>query len=189
AAFTDLEEYFSDQGKLSETVNFEFEVKKPEAEVFEDTYSITAGDDPTDKDYLGLAWHVADATDALDSYGLKVLEEILLGNNQAPLKKALLDAEIGGDIFGGAVEVGFPTTFFVAAKYSDTQKMMKFNEVLIETLQSLVENGIDPELIEASLNKITFQTKEAAISEDNPRGVLYAITALSTWLYGEDPYV
>src|SRR5699024_11710080 len=85
--------------------------------------------------------------------------------------------------------LGYPTAFFISAKYSDTQKMTKFNDVLNETLQSLVENGIDPELIEASLNKITFQTKEAAISEDNPRGVLYAITALSTWLYGEDHYV
>lgn len=189
AAFTDLEEYFSGQGKLSETVNFEFEVKKPEAEVFEDTYSITAGDDPTDKDYLGLAWHVADATDALDSYGLKVLEEILLGNNQAPLKKALLDAEIGGDIFGGADEVGFPTTFFVAAKYSDVDKLEDFNEIVKDTLTDLTQNGIDKELISAALNKITFSTKEAAISEDNPRGVLYAITALSTWLYDESPFV
>src|SRR5699024_3492098 len=75
------------------------------------------------------------------------------------------------------------------AKYSDAEKMPKFNEVLTETLQNLVEKGIDQDLIEAALNKITFQTKEAAISEDNPRGVLYAITALSTWLYGEDPYV
>lgn len=188
-AFADLEEYFSGHGKLSEEINLAFDLSQPEAIEFEDSYSITAGDDPKDKDYLAIGWHVADPTQALDSFGLKVLEEILLGNNQSPLKKALLDANIGGDIDGGSEELGYPTAFFVSAKYSDTQKMMKFNEVLIETLQSLVENGIDPELIEASLNKITFQTKEAAISEDNPRGVLYAITALSTWLYGEDPYV
>ncbi len=56
---------------------------------FEDTYSITAGgDDPTDKDYLAIGWHVSDPTQALDSFGLKVLEEILLGNNQSPLKKS-----------------------------------------------------------------------------------------------------
>src|SRR5699024_748588 len=170
----------------AEEINLAFDLSQPEAIEFEDSYSITAGDDPKDKDYLAIGWHVADPTQALDSSGLKVLEEILLGNNQSPLKKALLDANIGGDIDGGSEELGYPTAFFVSAKYSDTQKMMKFNEVLIETLQSLVENGIDPELIEASLNKITFQTKEAAISEDNPRGVLYAITALQYWFYGED---
>ena len=188
-AFKDLEEYFSGKGKLSETIDLSFSANTPEATQFEDTYSITEGDDPTDKDFLGLAWHVADPTDALDGYGLKVLEEILLGNNQAPLKKALLDAEIGGDISGGSSEVGFPTAFFISAKYSDTEKMEKFNQVVNETLEELVNDGIEQELVQAALNKITFQTKEAAISEDNPRGVLYAISALSTWLYDESPFV
>src|SRR5699024_12518257 len=58
-----------------------------------------------------------------------------------------------------------------------------------ETLEQLVTDGISQELVDAALNKITFETKEAAISEDNPRGVLYAITSLATWLYGENPYV
>lgn len=188
-AFEDLEEYFSNSGEPVESVDLAFDIIEPEATEFTDTYSITAGDDPTDKDYLAIAWHAADPTEPLDGFGLKVLEEVLLGNNQSPLKKALLDADIGGDIDGGSAELGYPTAFFVSAKYSDTDKMTKFNEVVIETLEKLVEDGIDQDLIQAALNKITFETKEAAISEDNPRGVLFAITALSTWLYGEDPYV
>lgn len=188
-AFEDLEEYFAGHGKLTDNIALDFDILEPEAVEFEDTYSITAGDDPKDKDYLAIGWHVSDPTQALDSFGLKVLEEILLGNNQSPLKKALLDADIGGDIDGGSAELGYPTAFFVSAKYSDAEKMTKFNEVATKTLQKLVTEGIDSDLIHAALNKITFETKEAAISEDNPRGVLYAITALSTWLYGEDPYV
>ncbi|HLR92087.1 MAG TPA: insulinase family protein, partial [Atopostipes sp.] len=189
AAFEDLEEYFSNSGEPVESVDLEFDIVAPEATEFTDSYSITAGDDPTDKDYLAIAWHAADPTEPLDGFGLKVLEEILLGNNQSPLKKALLDADIGGDVDGGSAELGYPTAFFVSAKYSDTDKMTKFNEVVVETLEKLVQEGIDQDLIQAALNKITFETKEAAISEDNPRGVLFAITALSTWLYGEDPYV
>lgn len=188
-AFSDLEEYFSGKGKLDETVELEFEPEVLEATYFEETYSITAGDDPTDKDYLAIGWHTALPTDALDGFGLSVLEEILLGNNQSPLKKALLDAEIGGDISGGTAELGYPRAFFVSAKYSAVEKMNKFNVVVNETLQKLVEEGIDEDLIQAALNKITFETKEAAISEDNPRGVLFAITALSTWLYDESPFV
>jgi len=188
-AFTDLEEYFAGKVKLDEEIDLSFDMVKPEATAFEESYSITAGDDPTDKDYLAIGWHVGDATDTLDNYGLKILEEILLGNNQSPLKKALLDADIGGDIRGGTAEVGYPTAFQVSAKYSDADNMDLFKDVVENTLKELVQEGLDQNLIDAALNKITFQTKEAAISEDNPRGVLYAITALSTWLYGEDPYV
>ncbi len=188
-ALADLETYFAGKGKLEEEIEVEFEVLIPETTSYKDTYSITAGDDPADKDYLAVGWHVAEPEDTLDGYGLKVLEEILLGNNQSPLKKALLDADIGGDISGGTDEFGFPTAFTVTAKYSSVEKMKEFKTIIQETLEKLVLKGLDQELIDAALNKITFDTKEAAISEDNPRGVLYAITALSTWLYGENPYV
>lgn len=188
-AFADLEEYFAGMGKLEDEIDLSFDVVAPEATQFEDTYSITAGDDPTDKDYLAVGWHVGEPADTLDGYGLKVLEEILLGNNQSPLKKALLDAGLGGDISGGTAEIGYPMAFYVSAKYANADRMTEFKEVVQKTLEQLVENGLNQDLIDAALNKITFETKEAAISEDNPRGVLYAITALSTWLYGKDPYV
>lgn len=188
-AFADLEEYFEGKGKLEEEIELAFDAVPPAATTFEDTYSITAGDDPKDKDYLAIGWHVGEPEDTLDNYGMKVLDEILLGNNQSPLKKALLDAEIGGDISGGTAEIGYPASFYISAKYSDTEKMDRFRDIVQETLEQLVKEGLDQDLIDAALNKITFETKEAAISEDNPRGVLYAITALSTWLYGESPYV
>lgn len=188
-AFEDLEEYFSGKGKLEESIELSFDVAQPETVSYEETYSITAGDDPTDKDYLALSWHVTEPNQILDAYGFKVLEEILLGNNQSPLKKALLDADIGGDIDGGTSEYGYPMAFFIMAKYSSAEKMDAFKSVTQETLEKLVTEGIPTDLVDAALNKITFETKEAAISEDNPRGVLYAITSLSTWLYDENPYV
>lgn len=188
-SFAALEEYFSGADKQTEKVDVAFEVSAPTETVFEDTYSITAGDDPEGKDYLALGWHVAKPNDVLDMYGLEVVEEILFGNNQSPLKKALLDADIGGDIVGGVADFGYPTAFMITAKYSDAAKMTRFKQIVQETLQQLITEGIDAELIDAALNKIAFQTKEAAISEDSPRGVIYAINAYRSWLYDESPYM
>lgn len=186
--FAALEAYFDGAGKAEEAVDLSFEAAKPEEELVESTYSITTGDDPTGKDYLALGWHVAEPDDVLDRFGLEVVEELLFGHNQSPLKKALLDAEIGGDISGGAADFGYPTAFMMTAKYSDASKMPQFKEIVEKTLTQLVTEGIDPELIDAALNKIAFQTKEAAISEDSPRGVIYAINAYRSWLYEETPY-
>ncbi|WP_161879213.1 insulinase family protein [Alkalibacterium sp. MB6] len=188
-AFDALEEYFGGVGNEKADIDLSVEMTQPSDEVFEDTYSITEGDNPEGKDYLALGWHVAEPDDALNSYGLKVLAEILFGNNQSPLKKALLDAEIGGDINGDSDEIGFPTAFMIMAKYSDAKKMDQFKQVVNDTLTDLVNKGLDKELIQAAINKITFQTKESVISEDSPRGVIYAITAYSTWLYDKSPYV
>lgn len=187
--FDALEDYFGGKGRQEESVDLSFEAEAPEDPLVQETYSITAGDDPMNKDYLALGWHAAYPEDTLTQYGLQVLEEILFGNNQSPLKKALLDVEVGGDIDGGVYDMGYPAAFTVMAKYSDSPKMDYFIRVVEETLQKLVDEGIDEELIQAALNKITFNTKEAAISEDNPRGVIYAISALSTWLYDESPFV
>ncbi|SFC45394.1 hypothetical protein SAMN04488102_10744 [Alkalibacterium subtropicum] len=187
--FDRLEEYFSGMGRQDEAVDLSIEPSRPKEAVYSDTYSITAGDDPTGKDYLALGWHGAFPDETLDIFGLEVLEEILFGNNQSPLKKALLDAEIGGDINSDVSDIGYPTAFLIMAKYSSADKMPKFKEVVQDTLKDLVKNGINKDLIQAALNKITFQTREAAISEDNPRGVIYAIQTLNTWLYDKDPFV
>lgn len=187
-AFSALESYFSGMGR-KDLVDLTMDATEPTQKSYEGTYSITEGDTPEGKDFLALGWHVASQDHPLDKYGLEVLQEILFGNNQSPLKKALLDAEIGGDIDGDVDDIGFPTAFTILAKYSDTAKMDQLKQVVEETLSSLVKDGIDQELIDGALNKITFQTKEAAISEDNPRGVIYAIRSLSTWLYEENPFV
>ncbi|PRY84231.1 insulinase family protein [Alkalibacterium olivapovliticus] len=185
--FNELESYFDGMGK-GETIDLTVAIPEPKNGRFEDTYSITEGDDPEGKDYLALGWHVLEPEDALDNYGMKVLDEILFGHNQAPLQKALLDAEIGGDIESDVADIGYPTAFVITAKYADSKNLDRFKKVVEETLSSIVENGLDKDLIQAALNKIIFQTKEAVISEDNPRGVIYAINALSTWLYDKAPY-
>ena len=188
SVFNQLEEYFEGKGAFAEPVDLSFEKQLPEKHDFESTYSITEGDDPSDKDYLALAWHVSTAGDLLDNNGLEVLEEILFGNQQSPLKKALLEAEIGGDINGGVDHPGYPNMFVITAKYSSADKMSQFKEIVRKTLIQLVEEGIDPELVQASINKMAFEMKESVISESNPRGVIYAISAYRTWLYDEDPY-
>lgn len=185
--FNELENYFEGMGK-GDTIDLTIAVPEPKQGRFEETYSITEGDNPEGKDYLALGWHVLEPEDVLDNYGMKVLDEILFGHNQAPLQKALLDAEIGGDIESDVADIGFPTAFVITAKYADSKNLDRFNQVVEETLKNIVEKGLDKDLIKAALNKIIFQTKEAVISEDNPRGVIYAINALSTWLYDKAPY-
>ena len=187
-AFKQLAEYFDGMQKQSELVDLAIETTEPGQTDVVTTYSLSAGDNPTDKDYLALNWHVNEVTNTLDYFGLSILLDILFANNESPLKKALLDAEIGGDISFDYNEVGYVEALSIIAKFSSADRMDDFKRVVKETLEQLVEEGIPADLIEASLNKHLFHLKEAAISESNPRGVIYAIEALSTWLYNYSPY-
>lgn len=188
AAFNLLEEYFALASQKGQAIDLAIPVSEDVAGSYQETYSLTAGDSPEDKDYLTLAWHVSDAQEQLDYYGLKILLDILMGNNQAPLKKALIEAEIGGDISSTFDEVGFPHAVSITAKYANADKMARFKEVVQHTLREIVDTGLNQERIAASLNKYTFKLRESVISESNPRGVLYALTAMQTWFYGQSPF-
>lgn len=187
-AFNALAEYFDKKEKATEEISLKIEIKKPEVTEINDTYSIADGDDPSGKDYLSLAWHVTTVEDDLDNFGLEVLSEILFGNNQAPLKKALLEAEIGEAISGGFSEIGYPNAFVMNAKNTNVDRLNDFKEVVASTLSELVKNGIPKELIEASINSVAFELRESTITESEPRGVINAIKAFSTWSYGVSPY-
>ena len=186
-AFGRLAEYFdgAGQGAMDE---FPVHFEGKESVKIRESYSLSAEDDGEDKDYLALAWHVADADELFEQTALSVLTEILLGNNQAPLKRALLDADLAGDITGGEEQTGAPTLFKIVAKYSEGDRFGEFLQVVESTLSKLATEGIDPELIDASLRKISFGLKETVLSETHPRGVMYAISVLDTWLYGQDPF-
>ena len=186
-AFGLLEEYFA-KGERQAPVQLAMEMNESVAGSYCETYSIASGEDVTDKDYLALAWHVGTADDTEDVLGLKILLEVLLGNNQSPLKKALIDAGIGGDIGGDIDSIGYPTLLYIDAKYASKERMAQFKEVTQTTLRQIVQDGLDKEKITAVLNRENFKLSEMVISESQPRGIIYAMSALKTWTYGKAPY-
>ncbi|MBS4461337.1 insulinase family protein [Aerococcaceae bacterium zg-B36] len=188
AAFESLEEYFTGAGKGAEKVNLAIDVPFVEDHHIEELYSIAEGDDATDKDFLALAWHTNVADDILEGFGLGVMMDVLFGNNQAPVKKALLDAGFAGDIVAYHESIGYFSMINIIAKYTQTEHLDRFKQIVEDTLKQVVAEGIDKELVMASLNAFTFKQKEMVISESNPRGVLYAITAMQTWLYDLNPF-
>ncbi|MGO2696137.1 insulinase family protein [Bavariicoccus seileri] len=188
-AFGQLSEYF-DNFTQKDPITFEVkpEQKAHEPVLVDETYSITEGESVAKKAYLTKAWHVTTADHQKEVVALDILEEILLGSTSAPLKKALLNAGIGGDVYGGHDEVGYVHPFEVTLKYTDVDKVNQFEEIIHDVFSSLVTDGIPDDLVTAAINKLSFKLKETVISESFPRGVIYGITSLGSWLYGESPF-
>jgi len=63
-----------------------------------------------------------------------------------------------------------------------------FKAVVEETLRTLVKEGIDKKLVEASINIKEFQLREAEF-RGYPKGLIYNIKCLDSWLYGEEPFI
>ncbi len=117
-----------------------------------------------------------------------VLEYLLLETPSSPLKKALIDANIGKDVFGSFEASMLQPMFSVVVKNSNENEKDRFKTVVLDTLKKLVDEGIDKKLIEASINIKEFQLREADY-QGYPKGLIYGMRAMDSWLYDERPWI
>ncbi|MFT8317658.1 MAG: insulinase family protein [Sporolactobacillus sp.] len=141
-----------------------------------------------DKTYLSLNFAVGAASDPESYLAFDVLNYLLLDSPAAPLKKALLDAEIGQDVFGIFDNSIQQPYFSINVKNSNESQKADFQKVVFDTLSDLVQNGIDKKLIEAAINVKEFQLREADYGS-MPKGLIYSMTVMDSWLYDGDPLV
>lgn len=144
----------------------------------------TTGDN---KGYLTVNWLLAEPDTPELTLALHMLDYVLVGTPASPLRKALIDSGLGEDVTGGGISTSLrQASFSTGLKGIDPARSGEVERLILETLQSLVEQGIEADMIEAALN-----TTEFSLRENNtggfPRGLLLMLRALNPWLHGRDP--
>ena len=151
-------------------------------------YPLDPGDDPVKKFQVCVAWLCADIKNSFDVLVLKLLEQITLGNAASPLRKALIDSELGSSL---ADVTGFDadnrdTLFACGLKDVDPGDADKIEAIIFKTLTQLVEEGIDRELIDAAIHQIEFHRKEIT-NTPYPFGIKMLLTISGSWFHGGQP--
>lgn len=118
---------------------------------------------------------------------LQILEHILIGLPSSPLRKALIDADLGEDLAGVGLEDELRQMYFsVGLKGIAAAAVDDLERLVLSTLERMSREGIAAGDIEAAINSVEF-----ALRENNtgsfPRGLALMFRALSTWLYDGDP--
>ena len=94
---------------------------------------------------------------------------------------------LGEDIAGrGLDDQLLQPMLSVGLKGIDPSGAEKVEALVLETLRTLADQGIDRRTVEASLNTIEFQLRENN-SGSFPRGIAAMLRSLKTWLYHQDP--
>lgn len=148
-------------------------------------YPISENEEEKEHTYLSYNRVVGTALDVKLCTAFEILDYALLSAPGAPLKKALLDAKIGKDIYGSFEDGIYQPYFSVIAKESDPQKKEEFEKIIQETLRKLVREGIDRKALDAGINFYEFRYREADYSSF-PKGLIYGLDILETWLYDEN---
>lgn len=157
-------------------------------QVYELDYPISAQENERDKTYLSLNYAAGLSTEPELYLAMEILEHILLSTPASPLRKALIEADLGKDVFGKYDNSILQPVFSIIVKNSNVEQKEAFIKVVDQTLKELVREGLDRQLVEASVNLKEFQMREADF-ESYPKGLIYNIKIMDSWLYDKDPFM
>ena len=149
------------------------------------SYPIASEEDEAQNTFLSWNAAIDVEQDIITASAIDILEMTLLALPGAPLREALLKAEIGLDISGSYESDLLQTVFSVTARGAEAEDAERFLEVVRNTLKEQVENGINPKALEAAINLNDFQFREADYGT-YPRGLVYGIDVFETWLYDDE---
>ena len=148
-------------------------------------YPVAESESEENNTYLAYSVVTGTAMDSLMCTAFDVLDYALLSTPGAPLKKALLDAGIGYDVYG-SYEDGIRQPYFdIVAKGANADQKEEFVSVIRRVLTETVQNGIDAKALEAGINYMEFRYREADFSS-YPKGLIYGLDILDNWLYDDE---
>lgn len=152
-------------------------------------YSISSEESEENKTIFAYAAVAGDTLDKETYLAMDVLCYALLQSPGAPLKKALLDAEVGNDVSGYYETAQRQNCFVIETKNANTKDYDKFKTIIHDVLTDLVKNGLDKKTLEAGINSMEFKYREADFGSF-PKGLLYVLQSMESWLYDEsDPFM
>ncbi|MCB2290931.1 insulinase family protein [Clostridium sp. CS001] len=153
-------------------------------------YSINEEEDEKNKTFLALSFACENTTNAQEYLAMKILYNMFIKSSASPIRIALLKEGIGECMLTIDDMNMDPTKkdmFVVAVKNTEESKKHEFKNVIFDTLRNLVKNGIDKNLLEASINSIEFELREADPSRIANKGIKYNEWVLNGWVYDGDP--
>lgn len=133
---------------------------------------------------VGLGLVLGSALDRKRTIAADILFETLLGSNEAPVKKAILAAGLGGNVVSYTAAESLQPYELIMLQNAQPGVARELRRVFQNACRDLCEHGVQRERLEAiiSSNEYDLRQRDYGIAD----GVAIACDALSTWLYDDD---
>ena len=133
---------------------------------------------------VGLGFVLGSALDRKRTIAADILFEALLGSNEAPVKKAILAAGLGGNVVSYTAAECLQPYELIMLQNAQPGVARELRRVFQDACRDLCEHGVPRERLEAiiSSNEYDLRQRDYGIAD----GVAIACDALSTWLYDDD---
>lgn len=152
-------------------------------------YFAVAEEEPVE-DNSTLAYNkvISTALDKKVCQAFEILDYALVSAPGAPIRQALIDAGIGQDVYGYFDSGLLQPVYMIVAKNANPKDKENFKSIIEDKLTEIVKNGIDKNSLLAAINSQEFRFREADYGQF-PKGLLYGLTCLDSWIYDGDPFL
>lgn len=133
---------------------------------------------------VGLAYVVGQARDFERVLACDILLDALMGGNESPIKRAILDAGLGGDATAYLLDSQAQPVAMFQLRNANDGSAQPFMDLVESEVRRLVRDGISRDVLEASLAQMSFDLRER--DRGMADGVPLAMNALAGWLYDDD---
>lgn len=180
------DEYLSSFDKISVDSQIPEQVAFRQLKRIKKCYPIGRDESKNEKTFLNYSFVVNNQCDSVSRMGVTVLVQALLSSEASPFRKAVIDAKLGKDFIASLEDDVLQPYVSLTALNASEGDGEKFLTQIMDTARELVEQGIDKTLLEAALNILEFKTREADFNQ-YPKGIIYSIGIMNSWLYDRDP--
>ncbi|MBQ7776371.1 MAG: insulinase family protein, partial [Lachnospiraceae bacterium] len=182
---------FMDEQYLSKfeeiAVDSEVALQKPfdlESHVLIKEYPISENEKEEESTYLSWNAAIGDSLDKELYVAFQIIDYALCSAPGAPLKQALVEKKVGKDVYSMYESTMRQPFFSIVAKDTSIEKQPVFLETIEEVVKQLVQEGFDRKALMAGINYYEFKYREADFGA-YPKGLMYGLQALDSWLYDE----
>lgn len=164
--------------------NYEIPLQKPFAapKTINCYYPAAEGTDPETDSYLALSFVAGKNTDTELCLALDILADVLVFQESGAIRKAFQNAEIGSDIDVSFENSQQPVFTFIGHQ-CNAQDGEKFKNLILDTLKTVVKDGIDKNTITAVVNRREFGIREG---NDAQKGIKLLFELIMPWLFDDN---
>jgi Zn-dependent M16 (insulinase) family peptidase len=133
-----------------------------------------------------VAWALPEIAGLADLLAWELLERVLIGTPAAPLRRALLDANLGEAFIGDFSDENRTATFEVGLRGVEPAQTEAVHALVLEVLGRIAEEGIEDDDVLAARNRIEFGMRELD-AWGGQRGLAIGLALMGRWFHGHDP--
>lgn len=148
----------------------------------------TAQDAVTNKTHIVLGWLLGNSTDLASQLQAHLLNDVLLDNSAAPLRKLLETGNLGASPspLCGLEDSNREMTFMCGVEGSSPEKAEELERRVLDVLQDVAENGVPQARLEAALHQLELSQREIG-GDHYPYGLQLLMSAVSSAIHRGDP--